>query len=77
MLAPNQIEVPEIDQGARSLTNHEDRISAVKGVREQCHTATEGKEPEGDRDHALLPSLRGYPLDDEPHREECLAQKPD
>jgi len=50
---------------------------AVEGVGEQRKATKDRKEPERYRDHALLPLLRGNPLDEEPHGEEGLAEKPD
>jgi hypothetical protein len=41
VFAPNQVEVPEIYQGACSLADHEDGISAVNRIREERHTAAD------------------------------------
>src|SRR5713226_4203383 len=76
VLAPDQVEGPGIDEDSRPLTEDKDGIQAVEGVGEQRQATKDREEPERYRDHALLPLLRGNPLDEEPHGEEGLAEKP-
>src|SRR4029077_14277450 len=75
LLPPDQIEVSQVHEEARALTEDEDRIQAVHRVDQQGETAADREEPEGDRDHALLLPLRRDPLHQEAHREERLSQE--
>src|SRR5215471_793804 len=47
-LGPDEIEISGIDHDARAFTEDEDRIAAVKGVREQRQRSADGEEPERD-----------------------------
>jgi hypothetical protein len=73
----DEVEVAEIYRCADHLGDDEDGISTVDSVGEQRQAAADGEDPERSRDHTLLSTFRGDPLDDETHREAGLGQKPD
>src|SRR5215469_5989306 len=76
-LATDEVEIPQVYENAYRLPENEHGVHAVDRIGEQRQAPAEGEEPEGHGKHALLASLGGDPLDDEPHGEEGLRQQPD
>jgi hypothetical protein len=56
-VAPEELQVAEVDEQARGLADDEHRIAAVDGVGQQRGAAGHAEVPEGGRDHTLLDLL--------------------
>src|SRR5215472_11885187 len=76
-LATDEVEVPQVYENPHRLPENEHGVHAIHRIGEQRQPTAEGEEPERHGKHALLASLGGDPLDDEPHGEESLRQQPD
>jgi hypothetical protein len=77
LMAHDQIEVPQIDEYARSLADDEDRIPAVHRISEKGYPSRQTEVPEDDGNNAAPLTLTLYPLYDETHGKECLAGESD
>jgi hypothetical protein len=70
-----EIQVPEVNEIPREISQDENRVHAMNGVSEENKAATQAEIPEGNGDNALLFFLRRNPLEQEPHGEHRLANK--
>src|SRR3990172_710510 len=75
LLAPDEVEIAQVDQEARALAQHEHRVLAVDRVDQQRGSPADREEPERNRDHALFLAFGGDPLDKKAAREERLTEK--
>ena len=77
LLAPDQLDVAQIDKGAKRLAENEDQILLVNGVRQDDQTAAQTEIPENFRHNALFGAFTVNPLEQEAHHEKALTQKAD
>lgn len=77
LLAPDEGEVPEIDQDARGLADDEDGIATPERIAEDDEPAGDREVPEDARHDAAADPLAGDPLDREPQEEARLPGEPD
>ena len=74
-LSVDQDDVSDVDQASCGLADDKDRVPALYGVDQQDQSPDDAEEPERDRDHTLLLSFGGDPLDEKAHKKQGLTHK--
>ena len=74
-LAPDQLNIANIDEGAEALAQDENKVLFVNGIGQHDQPAPEAKIPEDFGDDALLDALAVNPLNDKAHHKKALTEK--
>src|SRR5579862_6050710 len=75
-LAQDEIQITQVDEYAKGLTENEDGILAEERVGQQQHATADGEPPERQRNDAASGSFGSNPLDKKAHREQTLRDEP-